>query len=40
MIQEETAYLLTKGERILVAVDGSEYSDIILDQAISIARRF
>ena len=27
---------LTRGERILVAVDGSEYSDAVVDQAISL----
>ncbi|MES0446942.1 MAG: universal stress protein [Desulfobacterales bacterium] len=38
MLQEEMACPMTKGERILVAVDGSEYSDIIVDQAISMGR--
>jgi nucleotide-binding universal stress UspA family protein len=38
MVQEESACLLTKGKRMLIAVDGSEYSDIILDQAISIGK--
>ena len=38
MVQEETACLLTQGERIFIAVDGSDHSDIILDQAISIGR--
>jgi nucleotide-binding universal stress UspA family protein len=32
----ETACPLTKGERILVAVDGSEFSKMALDQAISL----
>jgi nucleotide-binding universal stress UspA family protein len=38
MEQEEMTCPMTKGERILVAVDGSRYSDIIVDQAISMGR--
>lgn len=38
MVQDEMACPITKGERILVAVDGSEYTDIIVDQAISMGR--
>jgi nucleotide-binding universal stress UspA family protein len=38
MEPEETACPITKGEKILVAVDGSEYTDIIVDQAISMGR--
>ena len=38
MSQDEMAYPITKGERILVAVDGSEFTDIIVDQAISMGR--
>ncbi len=38
MLQEEMACPMTKGERILVAVDGSRYSDNIVDQAISMGR--
>jgi K+-sensing histidine kinase KdpD len=37
MAEEQLACPLTKGERILVAVDGSIYSEIALDQAISMA---
>ena len=37
MAEEELACPLTKGERILVAVDGSIYSENALDQAISMA---
>ena len=37
MAEEQRACPLTKGERILVAVDGSLYSEIALDQAISMA---
>jgi len=36
MSQEERACPLTRGERILVAVDGSVYSDYAIDQAISM----
>ena len=36
MSQEEQACPLTRGERILVAVDGSIYSDYAIDQAISM----
>ncbi len=38
MEQEQTVCPLTKGERILVAVDGSKYSEKALDQAISMAK--
>ena len=38
MVQETLACPLTRGERILVAVDGSEYSEAIVDQAISMGR--
>lgn len=38
MVHEDMACPITKGERILVAVDGSRYSDIIVDQAISMGR--
>ena len=38
MLQEEMACPITKGEKILVAVDGSRYSDNIVDQAISMGR--
>ncbi len=38
MIPEESACPITRGEKILVAVDGSEYTDIIVDQAISMGR--
>ncbi|UCD88722.1 MAG: universal stress protein [Desulfobacterales bacterium] len=38
MVQDEMACPITKGERILVAVDGSDYTDIIVDQAISMGR--
>ena len=37
MGEEQLACPLTKGERILVAVDGSTYGDLALDQAISMA---
>ncbi|MBW1789232.1 MAG: universal stress protein [Deltaproteobacteria bacterium] len=36
MASEEVACPLTRGERILVAVDGSDYSKMALDQAISL----
>jgi len=36
MAQEEFACPLTRGERILVAVDGSAFSDAAVDQAISL----
>lgn len=36
MVQEEQACPLTRGERILVAVDGSIYSEYAVDQAISM----
>ena len=35
---EQAACPLTKGERILVAMDGSVYSDKALEQAISMAK--
>lgn len=36
MVQEEQACPLTRGERILVAVDGSIHSEYAIDQAISM----
>ena len=36
MAKEEFACPLTRGERILVAVDGSSFSDAAVDQAISL----
>lgn len=36
MAQKETECPLTRGERILVAVDGSAFSDAAVDQAISL----
>ena len=36
MVQDDMACPLTKGERILVAVDGSIYSEYAVDQAISM----
>ena len=36
MAQEHCACPLTRGERILVAVDGTEFSDAAVDQAISL----
>jgi nucleotide-binding universal stress UspA family protein len=38
MVQEEMSCPLTKGERILVAMDGSKHSEKALDQAMSMAR--
>lgn len=38
MVQNEMACPITRGERILVALDGSEYTDAIVDQAISMGR--
>ncbi|MFC1895763.1 universal stress protein [Thermodesulfobacteriota bacterium] len=38
MGQEQLACPLTKGERILVALDGSKYGDAALEQAISLGR--
>ena len=38
MEKEEFACPITKGEKILVAVDGSEFTDIIVDQAVSMGR--
>ena len=38
MEQEQTVCPLTKGERILVGMDGSKYSEKALDQAISMAK--
>ena len=38
MAIEESACPLTKGERILIAVDGSKYSDGVVDQAISLGK--
>jgi len=36
MVQEESACPLSKGERIMVAIDGSIFSDALVDQAISL----
>ena len=36
MVQDDMACPLTRGERILVAVDGSVYSEYAVDQAISM----
>ena len=38
MAQEHAVCPLTRGERILVAIDGSIYSDKALDQALSMAK--
>jgi nucleotide-binding universal stress UspA family protein len=38
MVFDEMACPITRGERILVALDGSEYTDAIVDQAISMGR--
>ena len=38
MVQEQLTCPLTTGERILVAIDGSEYSEAILTQAISMGK--
>ncbi len=38
MNQEPMACPLTKGERILVALDGSKYSEAALDQAVSLGK--
>ena len=38
MNQDEMACPLTKGERILVALDGSRHSEAALDQAISLGK--
>jgi nucleotide-binding universal stress UspA family protein len=38
MVQDQLTCPLTKGERILVAIDGSEYSEAILTQAISMGK--
>jgi len=38
MVQEAMTCPMAKGERILVAVDGSEYCDSIVEQAISMGR--
>lgn len=38
MVQDEMACPITRGEKILVALDGSEYTDAIVDQAISMGR--
>jgi nucleotide-binding universal stress UspA family protein len=37
MVQDDMACPLTRGEKILVAVDGSVYSEYAVDQAISMA---
>jgi nucleotide-binding universal stress UspA family protein len=39
MVDQALECPLTRGERILVAVDGSKYSEKALDQAISMARQ-
>ena len=38
MIQNGTSCPLTKGEQILIALDGSQHADAIVDQAISMGR--
>ena len=38
MVLDELACPISKGERILVALDGSEFTDAIVDQAISMGR--
>ena len=38
MVSEDMACPITRGEKILVAVDGSEYTDSIVDQAISMGK--
>lgn len=38
MAMDEMACPISKGERILVALDGSEFTDAIVDQAISMGR--
>jgi len=38
MVLDERACPISKGERILVALDGSEFTDAIVDQAISMGR--
>jgi hypothetical protein len=38
MVQEQMVCPLTKGERILVAIDGSEYSEEVINQAISMGK--
>lgn len=38
MVKNDTACPISKGERILVALDGSEFTDDIVDQAISMGR--
>jgi len=38
MVIDELACPISKGERILVALDGSEFTDAIVDQAISMGR--
>ena len=38
MVQDEMACPITRGEKILVALDGSEYTDAIVDQAVSMGR--
>ena len=38
MALDEMACPISKGERILVALDGSEFTDAIVDQAISMGR--
>ena len=38
MVQNGMACPLTKGEQVLVALDGSQHTDAIVDQAISMGR--
>ena len=38
MVEEQMVCPLTKGERILVAIDGSEYSEEVVKQAISMGK--
>ena len=38
MVQDDMTCPITRGERILVAVDGSEFTDTIVDQARSMGR--
>lgn len=38
MVEEQFTCPLTRGERILVAVDGSKYSEMALEQALSMAK--
>ena len=36
MVTKKSSCPLTKGEKILIAVDGSVYSDFVVDQAVSL----